>query len=175
MSCRAARTACRSRRRWRRWRTCPVCAAVASTASPFGFPRRSHTAMVTRGVLRMRLTFHDFSWVIATRRSPSGAAQIGVGLGLPSLVNVVSRMYSALATSAKVAGMAPNVAAGSALQVALGLQEHLAQAVERRRLGLGPHAAVGGLEQPLGHAVQRPRVGLGQELAVLLVEHVAPR
>ena len=50
--------------------------------------------MVTRGVLRMRLTFQDCSWVIATRPSPRGAAQMAVGLGLPSLVNVVSRMYS---------------------------------------------------------------------------------
>ena len=48
--------------------------------------------MVTRGVLRIRLTFHDFSWLIATRPSPRGAAQMAVGLGVPSLVNVVSRM-----------------------------------------------------------------------------------
>ena len=59
-------------------------------------------AIVTRGVLRIRLTFHDFSSVMTSSRSPSTAAQIGVGLGRPSLVNVVSRMYCALARSAKV-------------------------------------------------------------------------
>jgi hypothetical protein len=32
---------------------------------------------------------------------------MGVGFGLPSLVNVVSRMYSDLATSAKVTGTRP--------------------------------------------------------------------
>src|ERR1700760_4608126 len=41
---------------------------------------------------------------MATSPSPEGAAQIGVGFGLPSLVKVVNRMYSLLATSAKVAG-----------------------------------------------------------------------
>src|SRR4051794_6167502 len=79
-------------------------AAVASTASPLGLPVRSHGAMVTRALLRIRLTFHDFSSVMTTNRSPAGAAQMAVGLGRPSLVNVVSRMYSDLATSANVAG-----------------------------------------------------------------------
>src|SRR4029077_14660428 len=82
-------------------------AAVASTASPLTLPLRSHGAMVTRGVLRIRLTFQDFSWVMTTRPSPAGAAQMAVGLGLPSLVNVVSRMYSDFAMSAKVAGTTP--------------------------------------------------------------------
>src|SRR6478752_4370114 len=84
--------------------------AMASTASPLGFPLRSHFAMVTRAVFRIRLTFHDFSCVITTRPSPSGAAQIAVGLGRPSLVNVVSRMYSLFATSAKVTGTYANLA-----------------------------------------------------------------
>ena len=65
--------------------------------------------MVTRGVLRIRLTFQDVSCVIATRPSPAGAAQMAVGLGLPSLVNVVSRMYSDLATSAKVTGTTQSI------------------------------------------------------------------
>src|SRR5689334_23689011 len=80
-------------------------AAVPSTASLVGRPFMVQVASVTRGVLRIRLTFHDFSWVMTRSRSPrclSRAAQIGVGLGLPSLVNVVSRMYCALARSAKV-------------------------------------------------------------------------
>ena len=65
--------------------------------------------MVTCDVLRIRLTFQELSWVMTTKRSPSGAAQMAVGFGLPSLVKVVSRMYSDLATSAKVTGMAPNL------------------------------------------------------------------
>ena len=51
------------------------------------------------------MTFQDFAWVMTSSRSPSGAAQMAVGLGLPSFVNVVSRMYSALATSANVRAM----------------------------------------------------------------------
>src|ERR1700730_6275433 len=87
--------------------TSPVCdlsrmVAVASVASLFGLPRTSHTASVTRGVLRIRLTFHEPSSVMTSSRSPSGAAQIGVGLGRPSLVNVVNRRYFALETSSKV-------------------------------------------------------------------------
>src|ERR1700722_18449913 len=81
--------------------------AVASRASLFGFPCMSQIASVTRGVLRIRLTFHDFPWVIISRRSPSLAAQIAVGLGRPSLVKVVSRTYCALATSAKVGATGP--------------------------------------------------------------------
>jgi hypothetical protein len=42
---------------------------------------------------------------MTSKRSPSGAAQIAVGFGLPSLVNVVSRMYRALATSSNVGAM----------------------------------------------------------------------
>src|SRR6476659_1954351 len=84
--------------------------ATASTGSPLGFPLRSHFAMVTREVFRIRLTFHDFSCVITTRPSPLGAAQIAVGLARPSLVNVVSRMYSLFATSAKVTDTYANLA-----------------------------------------------------------------
>src|SRR6185312_3632425 len=80
--------------------------AVPSTASLVGRPFIVQVASVTRGVLRIHLTFHDFSWVMTRSRSFSRsfskAAQIGVGLGLPSLVKVVSRMYCALARSAKV-------------------------------------------------------------------------
>src|SRR5262245_40513846 len=84
-------------------------AAVASTASLLGLPRTSQIATVTRGVLRIRLTFHESPSVMTSRRSRSGAAQITVGLERPSLVNVVSRMYLALATSAKVTGTPPNL------------------------------------------------------------------
>src|SRR5262245_51199125 len=81
-------------------------AAVASTASLLAFPRISQIATVTRGVLRIRLTFHESPSVMTNRRSPSGAAQITVDLARPSFVNVVSRMYLALATSAKVGAIA---------------------------------------------------------------------
>ena len=81
-------------------------------------------ASVTRGVLRIRLTFQDFPSVMTSSRSPlslSKAAQIGVGLGRPSLVKVVSRMYCALASSAKVGVTVPNLPALT-LQVTLGFQ-----------------------------------------------------
>ena len=81
--------------------------AVASMASLFLRPRISQTASVTREVLRIRLTFHAFSSLMTSRRSPSEAAQTGVGLGRPSLVKVVSRTYCALAMSAKLGGWAP--------------------------------------------------------------------
>src|SRR5436309_5190311 len=84
-------------------------AAVPSTASLVGRPRMVQVAMVTRGVFRIRLTFHDFASVITSSRSPSTAVQIGVGLGRPSLVKVVSRMYCDLARSAKVGVTAVNL------------------------------------------------------------------
>ena len=77
-------------------------------ASLFGCPPLSQIASVTRGVLRIRLTFHEFAPVMTSRRSSLLAAQIAVGLARPSLVNVVSRMYCALAMSAKV-GAIPSV------------------------------------------------------------------
>ena len=52
---------------------------MASTASPLGLPPLSHSAMVTRGVLRMRLTFQDFSWVIDDQ-----AVAVGRGPDRPS-------------------------------------------------------------------------------------------
>ena len=67
-----------------------------------GVARRSQTASVTRGVLRIGLTFHDFSWLMTSNRSPSEAAQTGVGLGRPSLVKVVNKTYCDFAMSAKV-------------------------------------------------------------------------
>ena len=75
---------------------------MPSTASLVGRPPMVQVASVTRGVLRIRLTFHELPWVITNSRSWSTAAQIGVGLGRPSLVKVVSRMYWALARSANV-------------------------------------------------------------------------
>ncbi|KDE97353.1 hypothetical protein Y900_000015 [Mycolicibacterium aromaticivorans JS19b1 = JCM 16368] len=65
--------------------------ATASTASPLTLPLRSQTARVTRGVFRIRLTFQESLPVITRARSPSGAIQIGVGLGLPSFVKVSAR------------------------------------------------------------------------------------
>ncbi|SHU75325.1 Uncharacterised protein [Mycobacteroides abscessus subsp. abscessus] len=41
----------------------------------------------------MRLVFHDPSSVMISSLSPSGTPHTGVGLGLPSLVNVVSSRY----------------------------------------------------------------------------------
>src|ERR1700756_4021039 len=67
-------------------------AAVPSTGSLVGRPRMVQVASVTRGVLRIRLTFQDFDSVMTSSRSPSAAAQIGTGLGLPSFVKGVSRM-----------------------------------------------------------------------------------
>ncbi len=67
--------------------------ATASTGSPFTLPSTPHFWIVTRGVLLMRLVFHDPLSVLITSLSPSGTPQIGVGLGLPSLVNVVSNRY----------------------------------------------------------------------------------
>jgi len=51
------------------------------------------------------LTFQAFFSVITSARSPSRAIQIGVGLGRPSLVNVVNRTYWALDTSSNVTAM----------------------------------------------------------------------
>lgn len=72
-------------------------------------PRTLQVASVIRGLLRIRLTFHAFPADIASSRSPSAAAQMGVGLGRPSLVNVVNRMYFALAKSANVGVTAPSL------------------------------------------------------------------
>src|SRR6516165_873869 len=84
-------------------------AAVPSTGSLVGRPRMLQVASVTRGVLRIRLTFQDFDSVMTSSRSPSAAAQIGTGLGLPSLVKVVSKKYWDLAGSAKVGVTLPHL------------------------------------------------------------------
>src|ERR1700692_2840439 len=99
-------------------------------------------ANVTRGVLRIRLTFQELPTVITSRRSPSTAAQIGVGLGRPSLVKVVNRRYCALARSAKVGVTVSNLTRQGklTLQIAFGFEQRLAQAVEGPRFRLGPHA-----------------------------------
>ena len=60
--------------------------------------------MVTRGVLLIRLVFHDPASVLTSSLPSSGTAQMGVGLGLPSLVKVVNRMYLDSATSSNVTG-----------------------------------------------------------------------
>ena len=142
----------------------PRMVATASTGSPLTLPVRSHSAMVTRGVLRMRLTFHESLPVITRARSPSAAIQIAVGLGLPSLVNVVSETYWDLITSAKLGAITTNLAELPCLEVALGLQQHPAQPVQGGGVGFRPHAASYRLEQSLGHPVQRPWVGLVEEL-----------
>ena len=70
----------------------PRTRATPRPIHPSGLPRGPHSASVTRGVLRMRLAFHDSSSVMTSSRRRRARAQIAVGLGLPSLVNVVSRM-----------------------------------------------------------------------------------
>src|SRR4051812_10114222 len=99
--------------------------------------------MVTREVFLIRLTFHDFSCVMTTRPSPLGAAQIAVGLARPSLVNVVSRMYSLFATSAKVTGTYANLAGFSPRGR---LRSPAAPAADRR--GCRPPAAPTSLDPP---------------------------
>ena len=69
--------------------------ATASTGSPLSLPSTPHFWMVTRGVLLMRLVFHEPSSVLINSLSPSGTPHTGVGLGRPSLVNVVSSRYFA--------------------------------------------------------------------------------
>jgi hypothetical protein len=58
-----------------------------------GLPNAALLAIVTRGVLLIRFVFHDPSSVMTSSLSPSGTTQIGVGLGWPSLVNVVNSKY----------------------------------------------------------------------------------
>src|SRR5580693_4883712 len=77
--------------------------ATASTSSLFGLPNAALFAIVTRGVFLIRLVFHDPSPVITRSLLPSGTPQIGVGLGRPSLVNVVSSRYFDLMMSWKLA------------------------------------------------------------------------
>ena len=67
--------------------------ATASTGSPLTLPSTPHFWMVTRGVLLMRLVFHDPSSVLINSLPPEGTPHTGVGLGLPSLVNVVKSRY----------------------------------------------------------------------------------
>src|SRR5690242_4497373 len=58
--------------------------------------------MVTRGVLLMRLVFHEPSSVEISSLPSSYTPQTVVGFGLPSLVNVVRIRYLDRATSSKV-------------------------------------------------------------------------
>ena len=67
--------------------------ATASTGSPLGLPRTPHFWIVTRGVLLIRLVFQEPSSVLINSLSPSGTPHTVVGLGRPSLVNVVSSRY----------------------------------------------------------------------------------
>ena len=60
--------------------------------------------MVTRGVLLIRLVFHDPASVLISSLPSLGTPQMAVGLGLPSLVKVVSRMYFDVTTSSNVSG-----------------------------------------------------------------------
>jgi hypothetical protein len=62
-------------------------------------PNAALLAIVTLGVLLIRFVFHDPSSVMTSSLSPSGTPQIGVGLGRPSLVNVVNSRYLDLMTS----------------------------------------------------------------------------
>ena len=67
--------------------------ATASTGSPLALPSAPAFWMVTRGVLLIRLVFQDPSSVMISSLSPSGTPHTVVGLGLPSLVKVVSSRY----------------------------------------------------------------------------------
>ena len=60
--------------------------ATASTGSPLTLPKMPHFWMVTRGVMLMRLVFHEPSSVMTNGLSPSGTPQTVVGFGRPSLV-----------------------------------------------------------------------------------------
>src|SRR5689334_20433104 len=79
--------------------------ATACTGSPLGLPRALDFWMVTRGVFLIRLVFHDPSSVEISSLSPSRTPHTGVGLGLPSLVNVVSSRYFESAMSWNVSDM----------------------------------------------------------------------
>jgi hypothetical protein len=79
--------------------------AIASTGSPLGLPRAVDFWIVTRGVLLIRLVFHEPSSVEISSLSPSRTPHTVVGLALPSLVNVVSNRYLESATSWKVFAM----------------------------------------------------------------------
>jgi hypothetical protein len=58
-----------------------------------GLPKGEHFWMVTRAVLSIRLVFQEPSSVLINSLSPSGTPHTGVGLGRPSLVNVVNSRY----------------------------------------------------------------------------------
>src|SRR5690349_4537975 len=73
--------------------------ATASTGSPLTFPSTPHFWMVTRGVLLMRLVFHDPSSVLISSLPSCGTPHTGVGFGRPSLVKVVSSRYFSSYTS----------------------------------------------------------------------------
>src|ERR1700741_1236423 len=75
---------------------------MPSTASLFGLPNAALLAIVTLGVLLIRLVFHDPSSVITRSLSPSGTPPMGVGLGRPSLVKVVNSRYLDVITSLKL-------------------------------------------------------------------------
>lgn len=60
--------------------------AVPSISPLRTLPRTSQTASVTRGVLRMRRTFHELVSVHTSSSPFSGAAHTAAGLARPSLV-----------------------------------------------------------------------------------------
>ena len=66
---------------------------MPSTGSLLGLPNDPLLAIVTRGVLLIRLTFQEPSSVMTRSLSPSGTPQIAVGFGRPSLVKVVRSRY----------------------------------------------------------------------------------
>src|SRR6478672_7543068 len=67
--------------------------ATASTGSPLTAPSTPAFWIVTRGVLLIRLVFHDPSSVMMSSLSPSGTPHTVVGFALPFLVKVVSNRY----------------------------------------------------------------------------------
>jgi dienelactone hydrolase len=87
---------------------CPIVASFGRR-DPLGVgaPARLRKVVDDKGIAADIKVYPDAGHSFANKLpgqplSPSGAAQIGVGFGRPSLVNVVSKMYLDLATSANV-------------------------------------------------------------------------
>src|SRR5207244_10296161 len=67
--------------------------AVASSHGPLTSPRMLQTATRTRGLFRMRLTFHESASVYTYSASLCSTNQTGVFTPWPFLLNVSSEMY----------------------------------------------------------------------------------
>ena len=82
--------------------------AVPSTHGPVTRPRTVQGATRTRGLLRMRLTFHESLRVYAYSASPCRTNQTGVLTPSPFFLNVSSEMYVWLPTCANVDAGTPD-------------------------------------------------------------------